>query len=442
MSASSLLSSIGDVQQLVPFHENGQHHLLLRRAGELIHATSQNLLHWRFEEQAGTPPPGWSAGGACLVRQEGVYHLFYATQGGIGQATSRDLLTWEEPPKPVVLKTDLAVYRRDCCGTPSVFYHQPEKRWWLLFSSQLSHGPAARAGCIGLAKSTDLKRWQLAPPLWAPGFLSTCEAPQLLELTSRWYVLYRDRESQYRVANSATGPFRRPPLPQLYSNQVTSGTRATWDGRHWTTFPLVGGSGASGLPAIPRQLDFQLDGSITEHPARPFSEALAREPLRNHGLNQAQRLHGQWQPIEEHRFLRCTSATGGVLRLPGTSKDCYLRAEVVLEKPDSDLHLFIRSSQDIDRGYELQLSPREQRISLRNLLSSDPRPLASRWLPLPAGKPIELMLFMLGDLLEIFVAQRVSLSARLSGVGDGDLLVESRDGKARLGNLEVRHWPG
>jgi beta-fructofuranosidase len=45
-------------------------------------------------------------------------------------------------------------------------------------------------GAIGLARSDDLDRWTLQPPVYAGGHYGQLEVPQVFELGGRWYMVF------------------------------------------------------------------------------------------------------------------------------------------------------------------------------------------------------------------------------------------------------------
>lgn len=56
--------------------------------------------------------------------------------------------------------------------------------------ARLASGPLTGRGCIALAHSADGLRWQVAPPLFAPGRYDMLECPQLLTLPEQQLLLF------------------------------------------------------------------------------------------------------------------------------------------------------------------------------------------------------------------------------------------------------------
>jgi hypothetical protein len=388
------------------------------------------------------PPPGLAA---CFVHQER-YYFYWAAGAAIHLATSTDLVTWTPHPKNPVLQADGVHVAADGLADPYVFYHAPEGLWWMLCSARQPSGLRQRAGCVGLAKSADLKRWQFCSPLWAPGIGPECAGPQLFEQQGRWFLLYRQRNTRYRLAHEPSGPFRRPPIRNLYTHTVSGGTRAVWNGSQWLTFPIVldtlGDQGAplarTGCLGLPRQLMPQIDGAITTRPAEAVLAALHRLLPAGDPLLTARPLAGQWAMTTADTW-QCQDDAGGSLLLPSIAPDSFLTCELLVEKADADVHLLLRTDAELTRGYQLSLHPRSGQLSLRPIsLAEDDRVLASRWAPIPVNRPFQLQVVMAGDVLEVFLDQRASLSARLSGEAAGAAVVEFRDSKGRVSQVTYR----
>ena len=44
-------------------------------------------------------------------------------------------------------------------------------------------------GSFALARSEDMVRWEMLPPLFVPGFITRCETPQVFTRGGRWYAI-------------------------------------------------------------------------------------------------------------------------------------------------------------------------------------------------------------------------------------------------------------
>ena len=211
------------------------------------HAVSRDLRNWTYlgEAFAPTASPGWDDfttwTGSVVREPGGPWHLFYTgtsrLENGlkqrIGRATSGDFLNWKRSGPPVV-DLDPGIYEEHIPGRwhdramrdPWVI-RDPDGDGWIMYFTARSPGieEANDAGCIGFARSADLRSWTLHPPVHVGGF-GQLETPQVLRIGSRWYCLfstaaghwsgwYRRRHpgmavtgTHYLVADSCTGPWR------------------------------------------------------------------------------------------------------------------------------------------------------------------------------------------------------------------------------------------
>lgn len=319
----------------------------------------------------------------------------------------------------------------------------------MLFGTRQPDRPPQRGGCVGVAKSHDLLHWELAPPLWTPDIGPHTDCPQVIQHSNHWYLIYLQRHTRYRVAESLAGPWRRPPVRDLGTMSSAAGSRPASDGRRWISFPFfptlqgetdLASWGGGGPICVPRQWDFHGDGSITQRPAdeivaamHPPAPAAASAPL-----DGARRLAGQWD-LADGRSACSLSTAGGSLLLSDLPADLYLEADVVLDAEDAEFHLLLNASSDLLHGYQFSLRPRLGLADLRPVSKWDTdRVLETVSVPLEAGRPIKLRVFHHGTLLEIFIADRAILTHRLYAHRGGQVGLEFRDTTGAVSNLLVR----
>lgn len=149
------------------------------------HATSQDLVHWTeaAEVLAAAASPAfddvatWT--GSVVRGPDGAWFMFYTggtrTAEGvkqrIGLATSADLYTWHRHPASPLLESDARWYeqlgpgRDEGWRDPWVFRDPAGDGWHMLVTARSSDGAPAQRGVVGYARSADLVRWQVQPPL-------------------------------------------------------------------------------------------------------------------------------------------------------------------------------------------------------------------------------------------------------------------------------------
>ena len=267
------------------------------------HATSSDLRSWDYRGTCLEPQPApswddyanWT--GSVVRDDDGLWHLFYtgssrAEDGKkqrIGHATSTDMHDWRRVGDGLALDIDARHYEEYTPGhwhdramrDPWVM-RDPEGDGWLMYYTARVPGVAEpnAGGAIGLARSPDLDRWTVCPPVFSGGF-GQLEVPQVFRLGGRWYCLFCTAEwhwseafrahypgrpvtgTHYLVAESPLGPWTIAPGPFLdgasparrYAGKIVD----TGDGLALMGFLHDGPDGFIGAIADP--IPVQLNGS-------------------------------------------------------------------------------------------------------------------------------------------------------------------------------------
>ena len=439
-----------------PFVHDERCHLffMLPERGQIGHHSSTDLLHWEQHPIAigrgypGEPDCRGVATGS-VVHHAGRFYLFYTGNQNICLATSEDLNTWVKHPLNPILIPDGRLYGLANFRDPFVFRCPEDGRWWMIWGAQEAGRWGQRAGCVALAKSDDLLRWELHPPLWAPRIGPHCDCPQLIEHGGRWYLFYLQRNTRYRIADRPTGPFVWPPVRDLYTAKANAGSRPVWFRGRWIAFPFVTRLKADddfapwrfgGPMAIPRELVFGTDGSVGDRPLTEHIDALLslppHNPLRTHHV-----IAGEWQISEPDSLARCDSPAGGTLLLPDAPSDLYFDALATIDDPHAAVHLLLRVAVRtmLHEGYQLSLRADVGRVELRAISTYDIDPLIDlRDASIPVGRPFRIQLVLSGSILECFVGERVSMTSRIYRHRDGGMALESRDGRVTFSGIRIR----
>ncbi|MCX6924666.1 MAG: GH32 C-terminal domain-containing protein [Verrucomicrobia bacterium] len=426
------------------FHQGVWHlfHMQTRPRG-IAHRVSRDLVNWEIRPLA---IPGDAATGN-VVAQQGQFHLFYTLNQTVHLATSDNLDDWTPCPRNPVATVDGKQYVGSNFRDPYVFYNEKESCWWMLVAAEVPGPIPFRAGCVGVYKSPNLLDWRAAEPLWAPGLGPRHECPQVIREKGRWYLFDIERQDQYRVAKSLTGPWLRPASPYLGPHTALAGSHLTSDGKRWVSFPFLcaqqgkddfGEVVQAEVYAIPRQLDFHADDSITERPIQELIQAMhALAPVPP--LTKTTTLSGSWD-LKEHAAI---SEHTGTLLLNNVPSDCYFEADVTLGTRQMEAAILLRVDAALTRGYRLELRPEEGIVALRPFSFWDrDRILVSGRIDLPTGSPFKIRIFLSGTVVETFIADRLALSSRVYRHPEGHVALAVNDGAATFRNLVVRRLCG
>ncbi len=172
------------------------------------HAVSDDLRRWTRVEDALVPqPPGafddlatWT--GSVVRDESGTWHLFSTgvstAEGGavqrIGVSTSADLHRWSRETG-LVLRADENWYRLRPDEGPDEHWRDPwvmrdERGLWHMYVTAQTPGDSGH-GVVGHATSTDLRSWEVGPPLSHPsGRFDQLEVISLTQVEGRWILMF------------------------------------------------------------------------------------------------------------------------------------------------------------------------------------------------------------------------------------------------------------
>src|SRR5215510_2733580 len=202
--------------------EGRRHH----RAG-IGHATSDDLWTWVqvSDVVVASDPPAFddlATWTGSVVRDGDRWWLFYTgvTLVGtkilqrIGAATSTDLETWHKDPASPLVTADDRWYERlgggdwheEAWRDPWVVPDPGGDGWHMLITARANHGADDDRGVIGHARSSDLRRWEVGPPLSRPGSgFGHLECPQVASVDGRLVLVFSCLDPQFSVARRAGG---------------------------------------------------------------------------------------------------------------------------------------------------------------------------------------------------------------------------------------------
>ncbi|MEZ3158525.1 glycosyl hydrolase family 32 [Microbacterium sp. BWR-S6Y] len=187
---------------------------LRHRNASVGYATSDDLRSWTvhgtvLEPSGGDAPDATATWTGSIVGADADWRMFYTgsrflRDGEITNvetvlaASSGDLATWVKDPE-VVVAADPRWYETLLDGTwheeawrdPWVFADPDGDGWHMLVTARARDGIERDRGVIGHAWSADLRRWEVRPPLSAPGAgFAHLEVPQVVRIEGRWALIF------------------------------------------------------------------------------------------------------------------------------------------------------------------------------------------------------------------------------------------------------------
>lgn len=224
------------------------------------HAVSHDLRSWQVLPDALQPSPADSSAfdnyttwTGSVIQHDGLWYLFYTgsmrEEKGliqrVGLATSTDMLHWKKHPNnPLIVydprwyeALDLSAWHDHAWRDPFVFYSPIDEHFHAFITARVKDGPADARGVIADARSRDLVKWEVLPPVSEPGEFGHMEVPQALTINGRYYLLFSVGAKQYSharrarlrpeqlvngthylIGDSPLGPYRTPAEDVLYGD--------------------------------------------------------------------------------------------------------------------------------------------------------------------------------------------------------------------------------
>ena len=134
---------VGDV---IPYYENGEFKLFYLKNWNPYFGsdktygwhllTTKDLIHYESETAIGI-----LGGTGCIIKVEGLYHLYYCVfedqpqRQYVCHATSTDLTNWTKYPDET-FGPDESIYLLTDWRDPHVIWNEEEKCWWMILCAQ------------------------------------------------------------------------------------------------------------------------------------------------------------------------------------------------------------------------------------------------------------------------------------------------------------------
>lgn len=362
-----------------------------------------------------------------VFEKDGIFHIFYTghndqmvEMGGrkevILHGTSPDLDHWTKD-SAFALGAPLDRCEPHDWRDPFVFWNPQAGQYEMLVTARHNHGPVQRRGCVMVCRSPDLARWTVGEPLWSPGLHQTHECPDLFRMGDWWYLIYSSFTgsfaTHYRMARSLEGPWIAP-TNDTFDGRGWYAAKTASDGRRRFAFGWnstrneekdLGGFQWGGNLAVHEILQ-QSDGTLAVRCPAEVAGAFSRplpvklEPRIGSWLIEADRC--QVRGID--RFSWC--------RLGETPKDFRLETQITIEPGTRACGVVVRADENLDRAYEISLEAGSRRLALRGGVVFYRDSLLERYADIPLGRPMRLAVLMEGSVIEVYLDDRLAMSAR------------------------------
>ncbi len=382
----------------------------------------------------------------CIIEAAGLYHIFYTghnphfveqgkPQQAVMHATSTDLLTWTKIPEHTFY-APADQYEQDDWRDPYVFWNDEAGEYWMLLAARLKEGPSRRRGCTALCVSKDLSKWEVRDPFWTPNQYYTHECPDLFKIGDWWYFVFStfsDRfVTHYRMSKSLKGPWISPPN-DTFDNRAFYAAKTATDGSRRYAFgwnPTRAeekdeGYWQWGGNLVIHELVQEEDGTLSVRVPEAVDRAFLQEvPLRiSHS-----RLN-----LEATDSFACAIAGQMPVR-------CKIRAKVAFETDTRGCGIMLRTSEDLEQAYYIRMEPHRNRLVFDRWPRAGDVPFSvelERPVEFVPGRFNELCIFIDDTVCEVYLNDKIAMSARLYDLKTGNWGVFVHEGAASFDDLRM-----
>ncbi len=390
-----------------------------------------------------------------VLRAQEKFHIFYCghnphfsalgrPQQGVMHAVSDDLISWTKVTRDPLFAPPER-YEVDDWRDPFVFWNDEAKQYWMLLAGRLRSALRRRNGCTALCVSDDLENWRVEEPLYAPGLFLTHECPDLFRIGDWWYLLFSEYSeawvTRYRMARTLDGPWLTPAV-DTFDNRAFYAAKTASDGTDRFLFgwnPTREHSKddqpwqwAGNL--VVHQLRQETDGALAVTIPQTIRDRFAAETKLTFVRAQGDfALEGGWPSLRSQGTFTCVS--GGAL-----PKTCKIEADVDYAEGTRAFGVMLRTSADFENGYYIRFEPTRSRL----VFDRWPRPgdvphmaELERPVTIEAGRRLSLVIIVNESICEVYVDDRVAMSARMYEHAEGDWGVFVTDGEAQFSNIRL-----
>lgn len=390
-----------------------------------------------------------------VIAADGRYYLFYTghnphlREKGLNEqkillATSDDCLHFKKE-KDFCFASP-AGYEIHDWRDPFVFYDETAGLYRMLITARKTEGPFLKKGVTLRASSADLRDWTLdEKPFYEPDNYFAHECPDLFKMGDLWYFVFSEftdkTTTRYRMSKSPDGPWYTPEH-DTFDNRCFYAAKTVSDGDKryvigWNPIrdgekdyaPLQWG-GTIVAHELVQNADGTLavkcpDAALVQYSrALPLIKQTAHGDVRDNG-----------GVLSLGRFGYCRQAFN---ELP---QNCLITAKFRLDEPGKDFGFFLRMNKEYDLGYYVKLEPSHNRLCFdRNFRNGDmPFMIESeRFCPVVPGVWNEIKILIEGSLVEVYINDRIAMSARMFDYTTGAFGVYTNDCAASFADIELR----
>jgi beta-fructofuranosidase len=331
---------------------------------------------------------------------------------------------------------------------PFVYYDDKNKEFRMLFAARKKDGTDRRNGITGLATSQDLFNWQIQKkPFYDPSCYFTHECPDLFKMGDWWYLLFSTFTDKvvthYRMSRNIDGPWETPPV-DTFDGHAYYAAKSTKDknGRRilfgWN--PIKNEEKDEecwqwGGTIIPHELCQDEKGYLwVKCPEEIKSQYTVNEPVKV--LNKSGNV-----VIKENDYNLGFNTGFSKISLTELPQYSMAEAEFTIKKQSGQFGFIVNFDNQTDRGYYIKFEPLFNRLSFERW----PRKISyycsdietERYCHLNADTKNKITIIREGSVLEVYVNDKVSMSARMFDYKSGSFGLFAQDCEVDFNNIKI-----
>lgn len=392
----------------------------------------------------------------CCIRAGDAYMIFYTghnphlrakglPEQKILRAVSRDLIHWEKDPD-FVFEAPAWLEMHDF-RDPFVFFDDEKNEYCMLIAGRVKNDdPVFSKGVTLIARSADLTHWQLSEePFYAPHAYFAHECPDLFRIGDWWYLVFSEFTDKivttYRMSRSPFGPWISPKINN-FDGHAFYAAKSVSDGKRrilfgWNCIKLDEKDGAPwqwGGTIIPHEIVQQPDGTLCVKCPDEVAAQYA-EPV----------------PVADGRTMGRVEKTGGAYRLGGDGKSLAMLGRLpacgkiemrfTADDDHGDFGIYMRADEALDAFYAVKFEPRFNRLALdiqpRQDNTRHTQVDVERYCPIVPGEENKLTVIFEGSVLEVYVNDKVAMSARMFDRTEGDFGIFTHNTNVCFRNVKL-----
>lgn len=394
--------------------------------------------------------------GSCS-KFNGEYYIFYTGDNyhkfgtddpaeKIMLAKSHDLIHWNKVDDFLLQAPD-SVDMHDF-RDPFVYYDGEKQKYCMLLAGRVKNEePKDSKGVTLLFCSEDLKNWELAEePFYAPSAFFTHECPDLFKMGDWWYLIFSEYSDKvvttYRMAKSINGPWITPKV-DTFDGSPYYAAKTVSDGEHryllgWNR--LLDGEKDDGVSQwggtiVPHELVQAEDGSLYVKCPESIRDIYTVPVEQEDGyvLRDVKQLENGWQIG--------SNGCRGMKMLGKMPENCKIEMDFTTTDEVGEFGILLRADIAGNTYYNVKFEPKHNRLAY------DKRPRKSvydytmisheRYCPLLPGQKNHLVIIAEGSVLEVYVNDRVAMSARMFDHKEGDFGLYTMNTSVLFENIKV-----